>query len=191
MSDNQFQNPPCKGKTELFFSYHEGTANTRRAQVKEAKAICADCPYQPECLEIGVQNEAYGIWGGATPRELKAIRRRRGIRLATRTIFPEDHTSCGSERGYQFSQTVGFDCEKCNEAHEAYLQGHIMPPGYGDEGAHPRCGTEGGYQMLARRCQANGGRAAGYVVTCPACRRAHADRSAKLRRPRLKEGEAQ
>jgi WhiB family redox-sensing transcriptional regulator len=31
---------------------------------REAKAICAKCPVQEPCPELGLQGEEYGVWGG-------------------------------------------------------------------------------------------------------------------------------
>lgn len=44
----------------------------------EAKAICARCPVQVECLEYALENrEQYGVWGGTTRDERKAMLRAR------------------------------------------------------------------------------------------------------------------
>jgi len=131
-----------------------------------------------------VHNEKYGIWGGANGKELKAIRKQRKIRIARTTFFAEAHPSCGSEKGYTWTVVNGIHCDDCQRAHEAFIEGHIILPGYLAPGEHPNCGTERGYQMLARRCRANGGAVAGYVVTCQVCKTAHAETSARLRRPR-------
>ncbi len=51
-------------------------------EAEEAKAICAVCPVQVECLEHAISlREKNGVWGGATERErLRIIRRRRRLR---------------------------------------------------------------------------------------------------------------
>jgi WhiB family redox-sensing transcriptional regulator len=47
-------------------------------QGDEAKALCAECPIQEDCLEDAlVKREKFGIWGGKTSRERKRILRRR------------------------------------------------------------------------------------------------------------------
>ena len=43
--------------------------------------ICLDCPIRIECLSYALYHEAFGIWGGATERERKTIRRRLNINL--------------------------------------------------------------------------------------------------------------
>ena len=41
----------------------------------EAKAVCAACPVRVECLEDAIDHgEAYGIWGGTSPRERRKLR---------------------------------------------------------------------------------------------------------------------
>jgi WhiB family redox-sensing transcriptional regulator len=41
-----------------------------------AKLICAGCEVRAECLEYALeQDERYGIWGGLSERERRAIRR--------------------------------------------------------------------------------------------------------------------
>ena len=70
----------CHKQTELFFPEKitlEGAA--------QAKAICARCPVQMECLEMAYRNdERDGIWGGLTPLErdlhLYGYNRNRGRR---------------------------------------------------------------------------------------------------------------
>ena len=65
--------PPCaqlplKEADKLFFS--EESAK-RQAQ---AKALCAQCPMREACLEMALaNNEEFGIFGGLTPAERKAL----------------------------------------------------------------------------------------------------------------------
>jgi WhiB family redox-sensing transcriptional regulator len=52
----------------------------RGASTRKAKAVCRRCPVQEECLEYAVNNgEKFGIWGGLSERERRAIRKKRGI----------------------------------------------------------------------------------------------------------------
>ena len=57
-------------------------------EADEAKAICAECPVQEECLEHAIAHrEKNGVWGGATERErLRIIRRRRRLRAQAASI---------------------------------------------------------------------------------------------------------
>ncbi len=47
------------------------------AAIARAKAVCASCPVAWECLTWAITtNQSEGVWGGHTPRERRAIRRR-------------------------------------------------------------------------------------------------------------------
>ncbi len=54
---------------ELFV---QGAAQNR------AKAVCARCPVRTECLADALDNRVeFGVWGGMTERERRAVLRRR------------------------------------------------------------------------------------------------------------------
>jgi WhiB family redox-sensing transcriptional regulator len=43
---------------------------------KLALKLCKECPVKEDCLEFAIVNEIdYGIWGGATPKQRKSLRR--------------------------------------------------------------------------------------------------------------------
>jgi hypothetical protein len=44
-----------------------------------AKSICRDCVVRVQCLSYGLYHESYGIWGGATERERRQMRRKLNI----------------------------------------------------------------------------------------------------------------
>ena len=45
--------------------------------ISRAKAVCATCPVAAECLTWALEaNQSEGIWGGHTPKDRRAIRRR-------------------------------------------------------------------------------------------------------------------
>ncbi len=49
------------------------------AAQNRAKAVCAACPVRAECLADALDNDIeFGIWGGMTERERRALLRRRG-----------------------------------------------------------------------------------------------------------------
>lgn len=61
----------CKGNDpdELFVT---GAAQNR------AKAVCLGCPVRTECLSDALDNRVeFGVWGGMTERERRALLRRR------------------------------------------------------------------------------------------------------------------
>jgi WhiB family transcriptional regulator, redox-sensing transcriptional regulator len=50
----------------------------RGESVRDAKAVCARCPVQAECLEFALRLKvAHGVWGGLSERERRTLRRDR------------------------------------------------------------------------------------------------------------------
>ena len=48
------------------------------AEQNKAKLVCAACPVRTECLAEALDNEIeWGVWGGMTERERRALLRRR------------------------------------------------------------------------------------------------------------------
>ncbi|MFJ9643726.1 WhiB family transcriptional regulator [Streptomyces sp. NPDC004244] len=53
-----------------------------------AKAVCTDCPVRLECLAQALDDRiAYGVWGGMTERERRALLRRRPLVTSWRRLF--------------------------------------------------------------------------------------------------------
>jgi WhiB family redox-sensing transcriptional regulator len=67
----------CRGEDpELFFPI--AAAGAVLAQIRLAKAVCARCPVQANCLSYAlVTGQDDGIWGGTTREERWPARRRR------------------------------------------------------------------------------------------------------------------
>jgi len=64
----------CRGANPRLFYVDTGDLTAAR----NARAMCAVCPVQPQCLEYALVNdEQHGIWGGTTWRERKVMRVRR------------------------------------------------------------------------------------------------------------------
>ena len=62
--------------TNLFFPI--GLTGDAIDQTNLAKKVCRDCAVQPQCLEFALRtNQDYGVWGGCTEDERRAIRRSR------------------------------------------------------------------------------------------------------------------
>lgn len=50
----------------------------RGAEQNKAKQLCAGCPVRTECLAEALDNQIeWGVWGGMTERERRALLRRR------------------------------------------------------------------------------------------------------------------
>lgn len=70
----------CKGMDPVVFfgPEHAETVKEKRDREDSAKAVCARCPVRAECLEYALEaKEPYGIWGGITEVERKALLRKR------------------------------------------------------------------------------------------------------------------
>jgi WhiB family redox-sensing transcriptional regulator len=64
---------------DLFFPI--GTAGPAVTQVAEAKQVCLTCPVRQPCLDWALRHyQDYGIWGGTTELERKALRSVIGVR---------------------------------------------------------------------------------------------------------------
>ena len=69
----------CSGTgTDLW--YDEPMAKRQR-NVRDLRGICMNCPVLQECAEYAVVWEEWGFWGGLTPHERRAIRKKQGILL--------------------------------------------------------------------------------------------------------------
>jgi WhiB family transcriptional regulator, redox-sensing transcriptional regulator len=61
-------------ESDLFFPI--GVTGPAVDQIAAAKAVCATCPVQSECLEFAIAtNQEYGVWGGTSEEERRALRR--------------------------------------------------------------------------------------------------------------------
>jgi WhiB family redox-sensing transcriptional regulator len=70
-NDDWASQAQCKqaGPDELF---------VRGAAQNRAKQMCAGCPVRTECLAEALDNQIeWGVWGGMTERERRALLRRR------------------------------------------------------------------------------------------------------------------
>lgn len=61
----------CRGMTDMFFTYSEATEEV-------CKQVCFGCPVRVNCMEYALLNDIQdGVWGGATEKERRRIRRER------------------------------------------------------------------------------------------------------------------
>lgn len=69
---------------ELFV---QGAAQNR------AKAVCTGCPVRTECLADALDNRVeFGVWGGMTERERRALLRRRPTVISWRKLLETART---------------------------------------------------------------------------------------------------
>ena len=62
----------------LFFGPDGERQPEREIRERKAKAVCAECPVRTECLADALDNRVeFGVWGGMTERERRALLRRR------------------------------------------------------------------------------------------------------------------
>lgn len=68
----------------------------RGAAQNRAKQMCAGCPVRTECLSEALDNQIeWGVWGGMTERERRALLRKRPNVTSWRLLLEtakEDHT---------------------------------------------------------------------------------------------------
>ena len=73
----------------------------RGAEQHKAKVVCATCPVRTECLAEALDNKIeWGVWGGLTERERRAILRKRpqvtSWRQLLQTAMDEHERNAGS-----------------------------------------------------------------------------------------------
>jgi len=75
----------CRGSQHLMFT----RGHKDITYIADARAICATCPVQEECLNYALQfapGDMHGVWAGLTSRQLKAEQRKRGIKPTVPTL---------------------------------------------------------------------------------------------------------
>ena len=68
----------CRGEDSAVFFHPEGERGAARViRTNRAKAVCAECPVRQACLDHALAvREPYGIWGGLSEDERRALKRR-------------------------------------------------------------------------------------------------------------------
>lgn len=82
-----YENPLCAEVSPTFFyidDVDEQDSDTSQKTYNEAAEICKNCSHIEECAEWGIRNERHGFWGGLSPHDRIAIRRKRKITLSNR-----------------------------------------------------------------------------------------------------------
>jgi WhiB family redox-sensing transcriptional regulator len=79
---------------ELFFP--EGTSGPALEAVGRAKSICRECPVRARCLDWALtHNAAFGIWGGRTEGERRALPAVSARRRGEETSHPDRNSAHG------------------------------------------------------------------------------------------------
>ncbi len=69
-NENWSQSAACLGKSDDLF--------VKGAEQNRAKQMCNGCPVRAECLAEALDNRIeWGVWGGMTERERRALLRRK------------------------------------------------------------------------------------------------------------------
>lgn len=79
-NDNWAAQAACRGKSDQLF--------VQGAEQNRAKAMCGQCDVRAECLVEALDNRIeWGVWGGMTERERRALLRRRPNVTTWRSIL--------------------------------------------------------------------------------------------------------
>ncbi|HEX7355276.1 MAG TPA: WhiB family transcriptional regulator [Mycobacteriales bacterium] len=66
----------CRGMGPSAFYPESGWGHAPTAEAAAARAVCAECPVRAECADAGM-GEHYGVWGGLSLNQRRAMRRLR------------------------------------------------------------------------------------------------------------------
>lgn len=73
-----YEDPPWMDRAACAVVDVELFSPGRGVPVAPAKKVCADCPVRPECLAYALdEGIKFGVWGGASERERRKLRRQR------------------------------------------------------------------------------------------------------------------
>lgn len=105
----RFDDAACLDLPHLFFDHGRGNWNT----IREAKALCAECPHLEECRDYAVDMApTTGIWGGLSVKELQRLRLERG------GFGPRTCVECGAT--FQPSRSIHVYCsDGCNKVRQS------------------------------------------------------------------------
>jgi len=79
-NDNWAGQAACRGGSDALF--------VKGAEQNRAKQICSGCPVKAECLAEALDNRIeWGVWGGMTERERRALLRRKPHVTAWRRVL--------------------------------------------------------------------------------------------------------
>jgi hypothetical protein len=83
----EFEQPLCAEiGVEFFYSDDRDDVKPKTKMLGDysaARSVCGLCVHKAECAEWGIKNEVHGVWGGLSPQEREAIRKKRRIIVNT------------------------------------------------------------------------------------------------------------
>ena len=106
------QDAACRGvDPDLFYP-------ERGADTTKPKGICRGCPVRGDCIDYALINvEKFGIWGGFSERERRALRRK--IRVPVVAAPIEHGTRNGAKAHYRLGEKP---CPDCLDAQARYQE---------------------------------------------------------------------
>ncbi|MFB9458375.1 WhiB family transcriptional regulator [Streptomyces antimycoticus] len=76
----------CRDEEEPDLFFPVGNTGPALLQAEEAKAVCRRCPVMETCLQWALDtNQHYGVWGGMSEDERRALKRRAARKRAGTT----------------------------------------------------------------------------------------------------------
>lgn len=89
---------------EIFYPHGTDQGQEETVPIIQAKRICGNCPVRGDCLaEAIARRDAFGIWGGLTPAERRALLRR------PRPALPPGAPLCAAGKHLITAATTGRD----------------------------------------------------------------------------------
>jgi WhiB family redox-sensing transcriptional regulator len=108
----------CKTTPDVNFFPSQGQS------AADAKAVCAECAVATACLDYALRNdERFGVWGGTSEKQRRALRRELGITVTIAEVDPAPKSICGTNTGYyRHRRKREKSCEPCLIAHRDYVK---------------------------------------------------------------------
>lgn len=91
----------CKGQdVDDFYRDDDLTKSANRWREDLAKRHCRNCAFITPCLEWGLHNEEFGVWGGTTENERRSMRKRAGVEIRPLRVRQDAWLTRITQAGY-------------------------------------------------------------------------------------------